>query len=375
MKTIVLAANVAWYLSNFRRNTILKLIESGFHVVLMASRDNFSNRKKIESLGCDFIAVEIDSGGKNPFKDLKTCFEFFMIYRQIKPDVVLNFTPKVNIFSTLAASLLNIPSVNNIAGLGTIFVSGGFTSIIVRTLYKISQSKASRIFFQNEEDKLLFIQQDLVPEHLAERIPGSGVDLEHFFPTSAPDDSIVRFILIGRMLYEKGIQNYVEAARSLKDIYPNTEFYLLGPLDETKPSAIKSSTIDNWVSEQAISYLGFSESVQQEIAKIDCVVLPSYYREGVPRSLLEAAAMGKPIVTTDAIGCRETVDEGINGYLCKPRNSISLTEKLELIVKMSHQERIAMGLAGRKKIEVEFDEKIVIDRYIRVINSILKNRN
>ena len=159
MKTIVLTANVVWYLSNFRRNTILKLSESGFRVVLVASRDNFSNRKKIESLGCDFIAVKIDSGGKNPFKDLKTCFKFFSIYRQIKPNIVLNFTPKVNIFSTLAASLLNIPTVNNIAGLGTIFVSGGFTSIIVRVLYKISQFKASKIFFQNDE--IIFVPLQL----------------------------------------------------------------------------------------------------------------------------------------------------------------------------------------------------------------------
>ncbi|MFA0560641.1 glycosyltransferase [Vibrio breoganii] len=201
-----------------------------------------------------------------------------------------------------------------------------------------------------------------------DRLPGSGVDLTRFKLTPAADDNKVKFLLIARMLYDKGIQQYVDAARTLKQKYgDNVELCLLGFLDVNNPSAVSSTDMNSWVEEGIINYLGVSDNVEQEIAKVDCMVLPSYYREGVPKSLLEAGAMGKPIVTTDNVGCRETVDDGVNGYLCEPRSSESLTKKLDLIINMTHEQRLDMGKKSRLKIQNEFDEKIVIQKYIDAV--------
>lgn len=200
-------------------------------------------------------------------------------------------------------------------------------------------------------------------------MPGSGVDLSRFVVSPAPDDGVVRFLLVARMLFEKGIQYYVDSARLLKVKHGNSvEFRLLGFLDVNNPSAVSKIKMQEWESEGVVNYLGVSDNVENEIAKVDCMVLPSYYREGVPKSLLEAGAMGKPIVTTDNVGCREVVDDGVNGFLCDIRSTQSLKEKLSQIINLSHQERLVMGGNSRLKIEKEFDEKIVVQKYLNTIS-------
>jgi len=371
MPTIAISSNTSWYLFNFRKNTILALLQGGYQVIVIAPLDEYS--QKLKNLGIEFIHVDIDQGGTNPIRDIKTFIEFYRIYSNRDIDVVLNFTPKNNIYSTLAASRCGIKIINNIAGLGFLFINERIASKIARCLYKISQKYANKIFFQNEEDKKIFIENLLAGGVITERLPGSGVDLLRFSVTPAPDDGIVRFLLIARMLYDKGIRQYVDAARILKNSYGDSvEFRLLGFLEVNNPSAVSRAEMQAWVDEGIVNYLGVSDYVEQEIAQVDCVVLPSYYREGVPRSLLEAGAMGKPIVTTDSVGCRETVEHGVNGFLCQPLSSSSLTEMLERIVNMSHEERLAMGLKSREKIESEFDEKIVIWKYLSAIDDIFK---
>ncbi|ELP5097581.1 glycosyltransferase, partial [Escherichia coli] len=177
---------------------------------------------------------------------------------------------------------------------------------------------ADYIFFQNEEDKELFLKLGIVSEHKCERLPGSGVDLMRFEYSPIEDTQTVRFLLVARLIAEKGIYIYVDAARAIKKLFPDTEFYLLGPLDTSSSSGIKKYELEQWQNEKIITYLGFTDSVELELIKAHCVVLPSYYREGVPKSLLEAAAIGRPIITTNNIGCREVVDHGINGFLCEP---------------------------------------------------------
>ena len=286
--------------------------------------------------------------------------------------MVLNFTPKNNIYSTIAASLYQIPSINNIAGLGILFINESISSKIARLLYKVSQSKASKIFFQNEDDKELFLSRKLAPENLTDRLPGSGVDLKRFELQETTDDGKISFLLIARMLFDKGVGHYVDAARELKQKYGNkVEFKLLGFLDVDNPSAVSKKQMNEWVSEGIVNYLGTSDSVEQEIAKVDCMVLPSYYREGVPKSLLEAGAMGKPIVTTDNVGCRETVDDGINGFLCDLRSTESLILQLDKMINLTHKQRLEMGRASRKKIEREFDEQIVISKYLDAVKACL----
>ncbi|PQJ83328.1 glycosyl transferase family 1 [Aliivibrio sifiae] len=371
LKNVLLTANTSWYLYNFRKNTIIALIENGFIVTALAPNDSYS--EKLETLGVKFIDISIDQGGTNPINDLRTLIQFNKVFSSNRYDVVLNFTPKNNIYSTLAAKINKIKVINNIAGLGILFINESVTSKIARLLYKISQRNADKIFFQNEDDKKLFLEHNLANESITARLPGSGVDLSRFEVIPSQDDGVVRFLLIARMLYDKGIGHYVEAARVLKAKYGNNvEFNLLGFLAVENPSAVSEVEMQSWVDEGIVNYLGVSDEVEKEIAKVDCMVLPSFYREGVPKSLLEAGAMGKPIVTTDNVGCRETVNDGVNGFLCVPRSTQSLIDKLELIIQMSHEERLTMGLKSREKIENEFDESIVINCYLDAIKEVLE---
>lgn len=370
LKTVVITSNTSWYLYNFRKNKILTLVQEGYRVVAISPKDEYS--QKLAELGAEYQHIEIDQGGTNPVKDVGTFFGFLGLYRKIRPDVVLNFTPKNNIYSTLAASLLGAKSVNNIAGLGMVFINENVTAKLARFLYKTSQPRAHTIFFQNNEDKELFAKHKLAPLDITDRVPGSGADLSRFSVLESNDDGCVRFLLIARMLYDKGIGHYVEAAREMRAKYGNkVEFRLLGFLDVNNPSAVSKAEMQSWVEEGIVNYLGTSDSVEDEIAKVDCMVLPSFYREGVPKSLLEACAMGKPIVTTDNVGCRETVDDGINGYLCELRSTSSLVEKLDLMINLSHEERLTMGLKSRIKVEQEFDERIVINKYLNAVERAL----
>ncbi len=365
-KTIVITSNTSWYLYNFRKNTILALLKEGYQVIAVSPKDDYS--LKLADLGAEHQHIEIDQGGTNPIKDLGTFLGFISLYRKLRPDAVLNFTPKNNIYSTLAASLFGSKPVNNIAGLGTVFINENITAKLARFLYKISQSKAHTIFFQNDEDKELFIKNRLALLDIMDRVPGSGVDLTRFSLSPSENDGVVRFLLIARMLYVKGIGYYIEAARELKSKYGDrVEFCLLGFLDVNNPSAVSKPEINAWVEEGIVNYLGTSDNVESEIAKVDCMVLPSFYREGVPKSLLEAGAMGKPIVTTDNVGCRETVDDGVNGYLCELRSTSSLVEKLETIINLTHEQRLSMGEKSRIKVENEFDEQIVINKYLQAV--------
>ncbi|WP_172561832.1 glycosyltransferase family 4 protein [Vibrio furnissii] len=368
--TIAITSNTSWYLYNFRKNTIIALINKGYKVVAISPYDDYSN--KLISLGVVYIDIDIDNGGTNPFRDLKTLFSFYAIFSKTNVDVVLNFTPKNNIYSTMAAFMNGAKVINNVAGLGVLFINEGIASKIARTLYKFSQKFANKIFFQNEDDRNLFLENGMASQSITDRLPGSGVDLSRFEVMQPKDDGKVRFLLIARMLYDKGVQHYVEAARILKKQYGDTvEFRLLGFLDVDNPSAVTKDEMDKWTSEGVVSYLGTSDQVEVEIAQVDCVVLPSFYREGVPKSLLEAGAMGKIIVTTDNVGCRETVDHDVNGYICEPRSTVSLKVMLEKVINLTYEDRIKMGKKSREKMENKFDEKIVIQKYLSAIDELI----
>ncbi|HGG8933390.1 TPA: glycosyltransferase family 4 protein, partial [Enterobacter hormaechei subsp. xiangfangensis] len=283
----------------------------------------------------------------------------------------LNFTPKNNIYSTFAAKLCNKKVINNIAGLGTAFSSNGILNLLVRNLYKYSQREADYIFFQNKEDYSIF-QQLGIKKQFMEILPGSGVDLKRFTLKHANNDGITRFAVIARMLVDKGIVQYVDAAKILKNKYKdNVEFLLVGFIDDTNPRSITSAKMSEWVDEGHVKYLGVSDNIEEIVGNVDCVVLPSFYREGVPKSLLEAAAMGKPLITTDNVGCRDALEDGKTGYLCKPRSVSDLCDKMELIINMSFEDRMIMGKAGRELIEKKFDEQIVINKYLMALQVIM----
>jgi glycosyltransferase involved in cell wall biosynthesis len=363
---IIISINTAWNLINFREGLIRALITEGHEVVAVAPIDRHVGR--VKSLGCRFLHIKINNRGSNPLEDFVLFVRFLLLFLSEKPDVFLAYTIKPNIFGSLAAYFLGIPVVNNIAGLGSVFVKNTLLTSVVRGLYKLSLRKSVKIFFQNEDDRTYFVQEGLVPPKLADIIPGSGVDLNRFEFTQLRDTGdCVRFLFIGRMLWDKGVGELVHATRQLKQSGFNFEVCLLGFLDVKNPSAIRSVQMDEWVEEGIVAYLGEADDVRPHIIAANCIVLPSFYREGVPRSLLEAAAMGRPIITTDSVGCKEVVDDGVNGFLCLPQNVDDLAEKMKQFMGLSAFARQEMGKCGRKKVEHNFDEGIVISKYLLAI--------
>lgn len=371
MPKVLIGLNTAWNLVNFRAGLIRSLAKAGYEVVASAPNDEYVSR--LPDLGCRYISLPMENKGTHPLKDLLLLFRFMLIMRRERPDFYLGFTVKPNIYGSIAANFLNIPVINNIAGLGSVYINRTWLTNVVSFLYKIALKKSDKVFFQNSEDRDLFISKEIVIRDMAECIPGSGIDLTKFLPASLPSGSRIRFLLVSRMLWDKGIGEYVEAARMLRQRRIDADFYLLGFLDVQNPSAITSLQIQEWEDEGIVQYLGVSDDVRIEISNVDCVVLPSY-REGVPRSLLEAAAMARPIVTTDVTGCREVVDDGVNGFLCNPRDANDLAIKMEKIVNLSLNERQQMGLLGRKKVENQFSEQVVIESYLRVLDQAMNSR-
>jgi glycosyltransferase involved in cell wall biosynthesis len=378
MKKLVIASNTAWSLYNFRAGLIRALVAKGYDVVVVAPYDEYA--RSLSSLGCRYVELPVDNKGVNPAKDLLLLIRFWLLMRRESPLAYLGYTVKPNVYGSLAAHVLGIPVINNIAGLGIVFTKENLLTKVVKFLYRLAISRSFKVFFQNEDDRQLFIQADLVRVDKTGRLPGSGVDLSLYSfsnesasasaSASALSNKPFRFLLAARMLWEKGVGVYVDAASLVKQRYQNVEFCLIGFLDVKNPNAISRVQMSKWSDEGIIHYLGVSDDMKSVLAEADCVVLPSYYREGVPKTLLEAAAMGRPIITTDSVGCREVVDDGVNGYLVRPRDVEDLAEKMIRMIELLPSERIAMGAAGRAKMEQEFDEKIVIDRYLEVVKTI-----
>lgn len=363
MKKVIISSNVCWSLYNFRRNLITSLLNKGFEVTIVSKKDGYTAR--LIDLGCKFESLKIEPSGMNPFYDLLTFYDLVRIYRKIKPDYVLNFSPKNNIYGTLAARFFKFKVINNIAGLGVAFISNNMLSKVVKFLYKVSQSRANVIFFQNTDDKKVFINNKLCDGTVASLLPGSGVDLNRFSPDFKPIGDKIVFILVARMLFDKGIKYYVDAARILsQDRNIKVEFRLLGFIENDNPSSVSKLQMKEWVDEGVVNYLGVSDAVEFEVNEADCVVLPSFYREGVPRSLLEAGALGKPIITTDSVGCREAVINKKTGFICEPKNLNSLVESLYNFIHLPNEAKLQMGRNSYLFIHDNFDEKIVINKYL-----------
>ena len=370
---------------NHRVGLINGLLDEGYEVVALSPIDQFASRLK--ELDCLHVPLKIERKGTHIGRDLMLFWRYRHLLKQHMPDIYLGFTVKPNIYGTLAAQSLGIPVINNISGLGTVFgamktsIVGNLLSGLLRVLYRFALLRSDKVFFQNKDDRREFIEQGVVKAHLTDLLPGSGVDLDRFAytPIIATDYSSkisnerkhARFLLIARMLWDKGVGEYVKAARLLSPRYPYAEFCLLGFLDFQNPEAISKTQVNEWIAEGVVNYLGVINDIRPEIAKADCVVLPVLFREGTPRSLLEAAAMGRPIITTNTIGCRETVDDRVNGYFCIPGDAIDLSEKMEQILKLDEAQRADMGRCGREKMELQFDEQIVIQKYVEAIKESL----
>lgn len=367
---VVLAINAAWNIANFRGGLVRGLQADGWEVVAMAPHDDHVPR--VEALGCRFVELPMDGSGISPRQDVRLYHRFKAALTAERPDVFLGFTIKPNVWGSLAAHRLGIPVVNNIAGLGTAFIRTNWLTGIARILYRRALRDSHTVLFQNDDDRRYFIDSGLVASARSARVPGSGVDLDAFGPSPLPvhaHGEPLRLLFIGRLLRDKGLAELAQAARLLKSNGVNVEIDLLGFLEADNRSAIGRAELDHWQAEGLLRYLGSTDDVQPYIAAADAVVLPSY-REGVPRTLLEAAAMGRPLIASDAVGCRDAVDDGINGFLARVGDAADLAAQIARFVALGDGERRAMGQASRAKVEREFDERFVVDTYRRLLQGI-----
>lgn len=363
---ILLTGNSCFKIANFRKGLIHALQSEGHEVLVLAPRD--AHAQTLNAMGMSLHELPMNRNGLSPLGEAHLLGRIFAFLWQHRPDVVLAYTIKNNIYAGLACRVLNIPFVPNVTGLGPAFNSNGLLNKVVRCLYRSAFAQASAVFFQNRDDLGVFLRSGLVTKSQTRLLPGSGVDLDMFqvSPISPDHDGVV-FLLVSRMLWDKGVGLFVDAAKVLRRKYPVAHFQLLGPIDGDSRSAISPSQIKAWHNTGLINYLGELKDVRPALRAAHCIVLPSWYREGTPRVLLEAAATGRPVITTDMPGCRDAVVEGISGLLCKPQNLDSLVAEMQRFLKMSWPERAALGLAGRARAEAAFDEQIVIRAYLDVL--------
>lgn len=350
---------------NFRLGLLERLINDGYDVVVVSPID--FNDFKIESLKFKHIPIAIDRKGINPLKDIFLFLKFIAIAYKENPSKILTFTIKPNIYGSLAARFLKIDVINNVTGLGTIFIKENFLTSFVKNLYRLSFFKSKMVFFQNNDDMRLFLKQGIVNKNNIGLLPGSGINLKKYYYTDLPKLGDLKILFIGRVLSDKGIYELIDAARIIKQKKLKISINILGLIDNENKTSIPLNEIENWSHEGVISYLGSSDDVRMHIRDHHCIILPSY-REGLPRTLLEGAAMGRALIATNVPGCKDVVEHGINGYLCKAKDSIDIALSIEKLYSLPFESIKKMGVLGRNKVRKEFDEEFVIEKYLNVIN-------
>ena len=365
---IIISINTSWNIYNFRLNLIKVLQNEGHEVIAIAPNDDYVS--KLEVIGVTCYHVELYPKGTNPIKDLGLTYQYYKLFKKLKPDCVLSYTIKPNIYGNFAASLLNVPTINNISGLGTLFIKKSIATHIGKLLYKLSLSSSYHVFFQNNDDILLFASNKLVSAKIASVIPGSGVNVKKF-DCDRITNSGSKFLFVGRLLSDKGVFEYLDAAVSVLKTHPSKEFLLVGEMGSNNLTALSSNQIKNYTENYPqIKYLGKTDDIVTLLKSVDVMVLPSY-REGLSKSLIEAAAMQLPIITTNVPGCRDVVQHKFNGFLCEVKSKNSLEKEIYRMISLTEKERLEFGINGREKVVNEFSGEIVNKIYIDKINKII----
>lgn len=367
--TVMLVSNTAWSLYKFRLKVIESFIKAGYRVVLLAADDEFG--VKLNEIGAEFYSLKnMEGKGKNVFKEAKLIAEIAGWYKKIDPLLIFQYTIKPNIYGTFIARYYKLRCISIVTGLGYTFINKGITSSLAKVLYRCSLKGATEVWFLNNDDKNLFLLYNLVDARKAVILPGEGIDCEAFNPDAihAPprNNSRISFILIARLLYDKGVREYVGAAKIIRTKYENVDFNLMGYLNVQNPSAISPEEINEWVRKKYVNYLGSKSDVRETILMHDCVILPSY-REGMSMVLLESAALARPLIATDIPGCKELIDHGITGFTCKVKSAEDLAAKIEQFINLTAEERNMMGNNGRKKMLKEFDVQNIIEQYFKIV--------
>lgn len=365
MARVLVAANSSWNLQNFRTGLIRELLRDG-HAVTTISPD--SAGVEIDGAALPHRTWAMDRSGTSPFRELGSIRALARALREERPDIFFSFTIKPNIYGCFICRILDIPAAPNVSGLGTAFLGRGSMRRAVLLMYRVAFARTKKVFFQNPDDRELFLRERVVRTGQAVLLPGSGIDLSHFTPSALPGP--LRFLMVARLLGDKGVREYVAAAAMVRERFPHASFGLLGELDRHNRSAVHERELQSWVASGAVEYLGVTSDVRPFIRDATAVVLPSY-REGLPRTLLEAAAMARPLIGTDVPGCREVVRDGVTGFLCRARDPSSLAAAMRRLAETPEAQRAAMGAAARRMAQREFDEKVVFRSYLDALRAAL----
>lgn len=370
-RCIVIVANSCWNIYKFRLNLIERLLRSDNIIVVLAPLDEYISYKEKFPAVRHIAIKNLDRKAMNPLRDILLTFELSRIYKILKPDLIIHYTHKPNIYGGLAAFMTGKKSIAVITGLGYAFIRGGWIAGMARQLYRLSNRFHSRVIFENKDDMTLFVDKSLSRPDQSVSIKGCGVDTFYYSPIPEEKrkehNSSMRFTFIGRLLYDKGIVEYVNAARLIKEKYPEIQFDVIGELDNANPSMIRKKILLEWIEEKLIRYHGFVEDPRPHIASSDCVVLPSY-REGMPRVIMEAMSMAKPVISTLTPGCRETIDDGLNGFLVEAGDYRQLSDAMIRMSEMHPEEREKMGFAGRQKALEEFNSEKIANELFEIIS-------
>lgn len=353
-----------------REGLMMRLLAEECDIYILTHANSY--KSQVEKTGLKVI--DIGSGNVNPLKVTSYIYNLYKALKKIKPDVCLTFSIRPAIWGNIITRRLHIPTITNITGTGPLFESQSMAYRIARILYQTALRKTRKVFFQNNDDMNLFVKKKFVKSSVAERIPGSGVDYNKFSPAGirTRENGSFTFLFIGRLIKDKGIFEYINAARITRKKYPHANFNIIGPFwtQNLKNNTITQTQLHNWIDEGVIDYLGEKKDVRKYIGEADCVVLPSY-REGTSNTLLEAASMEKPAIATNTTGCREIVEDKITGLLCNAKDETDLADKMQKMISLSEQERKQMGQRARQKIIKEYDKQIVIAAYLKAIKEAL----
>ena len=359
MRVLILANN-AGGLWSFRRELLEELVKEN-EVFYCVPEDDAVGR--INALGCTFIPCTLmDRHGTNPVREFQLIRFYRSVLREYRPDIVFTYTIKCNAYGGIACAAAKIPYVANVTGLGTAIENGGMMQKISLALYKAGLRKAQKVFFQNTENRDFMVSRGIV-KGAYDLLPGSGVNLERYALRPYPGEPAADFVFVGRLMKEKGIEQYLDAAKEIRKRHPEARFHICGAFEQDYEKPLKELCNNG-----TVVYHGSVADMAPVYEMISCTVHPSFYPEGLSNVLLESAASGRPIITTDRSGCREVVEDGVNGYVVCQRDSEDLIEKIEMFLALPWERRRDMGLAGRRKVEKEFDRRIVVEKYLAEID-------
>jgi len=370
---VAFVSNSCWSIYNFRLEVIRHFIASGYEIHIIAGPDDFA--VKLMDAGCKVHSAEFNNRDKNPFANIRLYWRLRRLYASIEPNLIFHYVIKPNIYGSLAAVSLGIPSVAVVTGLGYAFSEENWLFRLVCRLYRFALKKVNEVWFLNAEDAAFFEERKIVPQHKVHILHSEGIDTDRFKPADMIPDADAAgkpfvFLMLTRMLWSKGVGVFADAASILKERGFNFECRVMGFFEPHHPDTISLDDFQRWKDNNTFTYEGFAQDVLPHLQETDCFVLPSFYKEGVPRSLLEACAVQVPVITTDQTGCREVVVHGVNGLLCEANNATDLAAKMEQMMRLDGDERKKMGVAGRAIAADKFDIHLVIAAYKKAVASL-----